>query len=516
MCLRDIYNKEAPMLDSLTSRLQREKDRLRLIFLTVLFFGLAAHGYGFLNFTIAHDSMNEFWVFQPSGYYNGTAAQWKIALGRFLHPLYQLIFRGQTTDPWFSGMLAMLWIGLAVWAAASFFDLRQRWLLILTCGIFTVNLSVIALTASYLHDLDANMFAMLTAVLAALLWKRGGWGQLLAVPLLLITLGIYQSMISVYISFVIFQSMLCLLDAREARAVFLAGLRAIGLMAAAGIAYLLLSKAVCAAAGLTLTQQENGLANMLTGGAGMVSLLLSTFLSWFRLFVTEAPRVCTLLNALMFLAGAFLFLRALADRGLPTANKLLLVLLALLLPLGMNAAAFLNNGQVHLLMLYAAWLLYLLLLLLCRRSGKRGLFLFCGLLVALVLFFDVRYANELYTRKDMEAQATLSLMTRVNDRLEQTPGYVPGETEVAILGTPDFSHHPGYEDTYGTTGAVFTSPISTEDFYGAYYSTVLRTPIRLCDAQRREELARQAADLPAFPSQDCITWVEDVLVLRFS
>lgn len=506
------------MTTALLSRLDREKNRLCTIFLATLVWGLAAHGYALLNFTVSHDSMNEFWIYQQISYYSGTAAQWKIALGRFLSPVYQLLFRGETVTPWFGGMLALLWIALAVWGTACLFGIRERWLLIFTSGIFTVNLSVTALTASYLHDLDADMFAVLAAVCAVLLWKQGGWRQLFAIPMLVITLGIYQSMLSVYISFVIFLCILHLAQNSNAKSVFLDGLRAIGIMASAGIMYLLLSKAACALCGLTLTQQENGLVNMLDGSMGLFGLLLGTFTSWLSLFATDPPRINSVFNLLLFFSALMLVVDILRSKDIPIPNKLLILLLGLLLPFGANVSAFLNNGEVHLLMLYAAWFLYLLILLLCRRVSQKKpkTLLLCGLLVFLILFSNIRFANELYTRKDQERQATLSLMTRVCTRMEQTEGYIPGETEVAILGTPVVQQQPGYSQTYEITGALFPTPITTEDFYGAYFSNILQTPIRLCDAQRREELAAEAEALPAFPDQNCIAWIDGTLVLKLS
>ena len=106
------------MSASLLTRLDREKNRFATIFLATFLWGLAAHGYALLNFTISHDSLNEFWVFHSTGYYSGSVAQWKIALGRFLTPVYQLLFRGETVAPWYSGMLALVWIALAVWVTA--------------------------------------------------------------------------------------------------------------------------------------------------------------------------------------------------------------------------------------------------------------------------------------------------------------------------------------------------------------------------------------------------------------
>lgn len=503
---------------SVLSRLDREKNRLTTIFLATFLWGLAAHGYALLNFTISHDSLNEFWIFQSIGYYSGSVAQWKIALGRFLTPVYQLLFRGETVAPWFSGMLALVWIAFAVWVTACVFDIRERWLLVFTSGIFTVNLSMTAFTATYLSDLDADMFAVLAAVCAVFFWKQGGRQQLFATAMLVVTLGLYQSMLSVYISFVIFLCILRLAGGDQVKAVFLDGLRAIGLMAAGGVVYFLLSKAACALAGLTLTQQENGLANMLGGDSSIIALLITTFTSWLSLFAVDPPRINGIFNALLFLAALLLVADILRSKQIPTANKVLLVLLGILLPFGANVSAFLNNGEVHHLMLYAAWFLYLLILLLCRRvSGKMPkTTLLCGVLIGLILFSNIRFANELYTRKDQERQSTLSLMTRVTDRIEQTEGYVPGETEVALLGAPDLAQLSGYDRTYEVTGSIFSTPITNEDFYAAYFTTVLQNPIRLCDSQRREELAALTEGLPAFPDSGCITWIDGTLVVKLS
>lgn len=495
-----------------------ERRRLGTIVLSVFFWGLLAHAYGFFNLTITHDSMNEFYLFHDMGYYAGNAAQWKIALGRFLFPVYAMLFRGQTVAPWFAGALAMVWLVLAVWATSHVFEIREGWLLALVSGIFTANLSVSALTASYLHDLDADMFAVLAAVCAVLVWKRGGRTSLLAIPLVLVVLGIYQSMLSVYVALVIFVCILMLADGADPKAVFLSGLRAVGLMAAAGVLYFLISKVICSVCGIELTQQENGLANMLGSGSGPITLLLDTYRSWIEVFLLQPPRINTLYNGILFLTAFGCAIQILRSR-IPAVSKLLCVVLAAVLPVGMNISAFLNNGVVHLLMFYASWLMYLLILLLCRRTAKPGrhwLQALCGALVVLVLFSNARFSNTLYTRKNIEQEATLSLMTRVINRLERTEGYVPGETEVALLGAPAPVTTPGFSQTFEIVGAMLPSPITNADFYDAYFQYILQYPIHLADAERREALAEQLKSLPAFPDTNCTTWQDGTLVLKVS
>lgn len=496
-----------------SSLLSRDRELLRTVFLSTFLFGLAAHGYGFLNFTISHDAMNEFYSGHAIGYYAGTAAQWKIALGRFLCPVYFLLFRGETVSPWFSGMLALFWTALAVWAAAHVFEIRRTPLLILVSGIFTVNLSMTALTASYLHDLDADMLAVLTAVCAVLCWKQGKKIQLAAIPLLLVTLGIYQSMLSVYIALVMF---VCILRLRENDAVLtviLDGLRSILLMGAAAVLYLVCSKAAVSLSGLALTNQENGIANMLSEGSGFLFLLTTTYRSWIESFLFTVPRINILWNVLLFLGCLAVLPEILLDRTLRPVNKLLMLLLMLLLPLGMNISAFLNNGIVHTLMMYASTLIFLLIFLLTRRKPR--IHTACLILAGLLLFSNIRFSNSLYVRKDIERQAALSTMTRVVDRLEQTEGYVPGETPVCILGTPG-SQLPGFSRTYEVVGSLLPSPITTPDFYDAYFTYVLQYPIRLCDPQTYAQIAASCADLASFPAENCTTWLGGTLVIKLS
>lgn len=65
-----------------------------------------------------------------------------------------------------------------------------------------------------------------------------------------------------------------------------------------------------------------------------------------------------------------------------------------------------------------------------RAAGLR--FAFGG---ADALFDRGIYANQMYLKKDLEYDATLSVMTRVVDRIEQVEGYIPGETPSSSWAT---------------------------------------------------------------------------------
>ena len=57
---------------------------------------------------------------------------------------------------------------------------------------------------------------------------------------------------------------------------------------------------------------------------------------------------------------------------------------------------------------------------------------------------NIIYANQIYLKKELEYQSTLSVMTGLTERLESTPGYIPGETSVSFLGS--LAESPYYSD----------------------------------------------------------------------
>ena len=125
-----------------------------------------------------------------------------------------------------------------------------------------------------------------------------------------------------------------------------------------------------------------------------------------------------------------------------------MAVLALLLPFGMNWICLFCGGVVHDLMMYAYIVPLLAALAANERAwnlaladegkqiGKKTRAAACVLpLAVLTLLFDRGiYANQIYLKKDLEYDTTLSGMTRVVDRIEQVEGYIPGETPVKFLG----------------------------------------------------------------------------------
>lgn len=325
-----------------------ERRRLLVSFGAVFLFGMLAHGYAFTNLTVSHDSLNEMYLFGSIHYAAGSVAEWKISLGRFLYPAYRLIFSGAAGTPWLSGILSLVWISLAVYLIARMFAIDHVPLLAVLAGLCTVNATYSALTATYIFDLDSDMLAVLLAVLAAYLWfTRSGWRRIFAAIPVVLSLALYQAMVSVTVTLIMIACILRLWKNESAKDVFLDGLSAIGILLLAGAVYYLLVRAVCSAADVAIGSGYNGLANL---GKMTLSLVPAAIRSTYKTWLTNTLRQPFVWNSglthgihllLVFILLAA-FVPVLIRKKLPAANLLLGLALIALLPFGMNLCGFLN------------------------------------------------------------------------------------------------------------------------------------------------------------------------------
>ena len=169
------------------------------------------------------------------------------------------------------------------------------------------------------------------------------------------------------------------------------------------------------------------------------------------------------------------------------------------------------------------------------RPSRRQAVLSGTCVVLFAIFaFNAVYANELYVRKDMESYATLSTMTRVVDQLEHLDGYVPGETQVILIGTlaesPIAQDRPGFppnqahiplESLVGqlhSTGFYSDYSVTYLQTYRFYFTYVLGYPIAISDdaTTRAFEDKPEVKAMGTFPSSTSIGWVDDSVVVKLS
>ena len=517
-----------------------ESDQKLLIFCLVSTFvwGLAAHGDGLLSGTFSHDSLAEF----DAAIFGNI---WQIQLGRVLIPVYRSIFRTAVTMPWLIGLLGMLWSGLALYLIAHIFRLQQyRLTLVLIGGVLMTNVSVTILAANYSAFFDQDLFAGLLAVLAVFLWQRARrWDLLLGALCVGVMLGIYQSYVSVTITLILMVLVLALLNGEAFGSIFKRGLLSLGMLAMGAVVYLLELPIGMLLTGQEISTRRNSVMMAFQlGGSAMdfVKQIVETAVLSCKTMVCM-PTVYTAFSgvtvfylgrlfriaSLLIVAGALLV--GLLDCKLGIKEKILVVLLAGVMPIGMNVAHILAHGVSHALMYYALWLIQpfalLLGLWLLHRYGagmKRGLHtlvrLVPVLVLAVIVWDNVQVANMASLDMRMRIEATNMLYTRVLTRMEEVPGYEPGVTPVVILGRGDrqLTMPRSFEPIRNMTmQGVPVITVDSPQFLAPYFETVLQTPVAL-DTEHWEKLQRSPTmqKMPCYPEQGSVQLVDGTLLVK--
>lgn len=508
------------------SRIDEQEKRLFLYCQMVTFaVGLIAHAYVYFHDSFSHDSLGI--IFATINEDN-----WEIALGRWLSPLYRTLTRGRIASPWLVGLLTLFWIGLSVYLAVKIFDIKSRPIIFLLSGILVTNLTVTAVSATFIFQLDSNMFALLMATFAAFLWKQFTHGWLLGFLFISVALGIYQSYFSVTITLIMLASILALIRGSSVQQVFFKGLKGIAMLLCGGLAYIIGLKIKLVTSGIGLVDNYNGLTSMrkLTIGS-IYSLTGKAYQDWFHTFffpqAAYMGNIVTFVNICVFCLLFITVIIIMCTDKMKALSKGLFLLLLALVPFGMNLTFVLTGGMVHVLMRYSFWFFYPFVLILIYELHKMldvsehvsaMLLQIAAFLCAMIILWDnVQISNAVYLKKDLEENASLSLMTRVAYRLEEMPGYISGESPVVFVSAPFLKGLPGFEKISELTGAENPSVITynTPGMYEAYFSYFLNTSIALdYNTWGDYQADPRVAEMPVFPDAESIQELDGVFVIK--
>ncbi|MDO5546492.1 MAG: glucosyltransferase domain-containing protein [Eubacteriales bacterium] len=523
-------------MNLLSDTIDKNKKTLLICLISVFLWGLAAHNYGFVHSSFSHDSLYEF-----NG--DGLSNYIRLINGRFLSPVCRKLFRTDLTLPWLIGVLGLLWIALSVFFTAKLFRLEHPVLLVVLSGFFAANLTVSSTIATFIHDFDCDMLALLFSVLAVFCWQKGKWGFLPGAVFVMCSLALYQSYICVSITLVMLVCMMALLDSEGLGTVLIRGLRGCAMLLLGGGLYYVALKIVTQVMQVSLmTDAYNSLDRPLQivnmSWFDIKYTLKETYTIFFERLtqvLSPFPVVTRRVTKMLLRLSVVLLAADILLGRVRLGQTLLLLVLTALLPLGMNLMHLMTlGGTSHELMIYAYWLTYLVPLLLGHRlirhfetwEGKwkartlpvsRWIQAASIVMVLVLVCGNVQTANVLYLKKDMEQDAYLSVMTRVVYRMEETEGYVPGETPVVMVGLPQQINEviPGFEAYRKPNGMWMSDVLNFGDagHWSAYFKYILQNPSTIVAGDQLYTDPRVEA-MPCYPAQGCTALIDGTLVVK--
>ena len=478
-----------------------DRRTVRRVFLLTAIFFFGAHLYRFCTLGFSHDSL----LLDQS---QDTASQ--LALGRFMQPLYWQI-RGDIVVPFLIGLLAYAFLALSIVLMVSLLRIRSTLSIALACMVLSVNATVSIGNATYISWADVYMLALLLSTLSVYLFCRFRFGFLASPFLLCASLGLYQSYLQTAILLYLMVLVHKVLDKTSVRSVFCAGVAMVAQLLAGLLLYAFIFPWVLAHTGVGMATTYNGLSRVGDyTGISILSLVKEAYLYPFQEMLapqTHLPSLARLLYILLFAVTAIMLALLVRSHALSASSLGMIVLLLAFMPLGANITYVISKSMVHVLMCYSFFLFFLFPISLAERlqagpfTSARTMRAILTVAFSTLYLCNVVFANQLYLRRDLEMQSTLSLMSRIIDRIEQTDGYVPGETPVAFIGS---------------LNSTYTASISYEAGYSWYLSQILGSPIPMISQQELAQtpIWQDTLAVPIFPEDGCCQMIDGTLVIR--
>ena len=187
---------------------------------------------------------------------------------------------------------------------------------------------------------------------------------------------------------------------------------------------------------------------------------------------------------------------------------------------------FLNNQNTHQeLQITSAHalldvLFIVLLVRLAPHTRANSRFLYA---VFTILFTgSIVFSNQIYLKKNLEFESTISLMSRIVSRIEHQVDYRPGHTPVAFIGTPEssvlYTGRKGFDHLDALKAARGNYAITNDTDMIWYMWEVMGYPINFVDSSQLARLRENdiVKEMPAFPQEGCCTFIGDTLVMRLS
>ena len=523
-------------------------DALRLLRNCVIFtlaFGLAAHAYCYFNLTLSHDALFSLYRQDMAG---------QIQLGRFMHVPYQMV-RGDITAPALIGFLSLAFLSCASYLTVRLLDIRSTPLVALVCGVLATNIVFALTNASYLHESDMYMLALLLACGAVWCCRRWRHGWLAGAVLAALSLGFYQAYFSVALMLFIMVAIGRALDGASPKQVLAEIAPMLGTAVLGFALYLVVVFATTSLSGVGFSSGYNGLESAGDfSGSSIPALIAKTWLYPLRFLWTPEglyPRATGVLNVVLSLAVLAMLAWLMRKERVGAGGVVIVLVLLALMPFAANYVFFIAKGVVHALMVFAFFYWYVFGLQLVQRcadiagwgsglpfgNGRMGgagrssagdgeskalpavTTCVVSLVCACLVVFGIVFANQAYFKKQLQFEATELTVNRVLDRVEQLDGYVPGQTPVWLAGSfhgsPLLAERAGFENVQGT-GFYWQSAITYDE--ACYFSEILGYPINLLnDAQAAAVVDLAAVErMGVFPAGDSAQMLNDVAVVRLS
>lgn len=482
-----------------------------ICFASVLVFGLLTHMYKLTNTLPNWDSLN-----------NVYSSQNTIHLGRCFLTLACGI-SSYYDLPWLNGLLSLFYLGISAVLVSEIFEIKKTFVLIMTGGILAAFPTVTS-TFAYMYTADGYFLGMLCMTLAVFLTLRCQKGWIAGLFLLGFGYGCYQAYITWVLLLILFWSITQLLFTQLSVRNLLQKWGRFALCGILGTTlYFICNKALLAIQGISLSSYQ-GIGEMGVASFRPLTALRQCLIDFAYFFIgpLDGMNLYSWLNIILFLCiFAFSLIRIVHGRLYQNPVRFLLLLLcACAVPFAAYAIYFISpSTNYHMLMMMSHSLVYLYFLIFYEKApdtapGIRRQWLIAAL-SALIVYSFILTANICYQTMQRSYDRSYATLLRLADRIEQTDG-TERCTRMTVLGQLPDSSALSLNLPPDMTGIIDGYLMSTPLHYQSMLAEYCGLHYELLSEAERDRLLESEAvrTLTAWPQENCITVIDDILVIR--
>lgn len=518
---------------------------LKVSIISSFIFGIIAHGYCCFNGFFNNDSLNL--LFTDIKYHG-------IGIGRVLRPLFGTI-AGPYTLPFLSVFFSLILIALAVWYISKIFNLKNKTSIVILSAVLTTNFTLTLINASCIQDSACYMLAMFLSVYAVyLIRKYNKWFiYVIAIVLFGASLALYQPMIQCAIILLLICLFFDIFKNKSDKKNIICGPIYLGLIIAALFAYSLMVVSEVSKTEISLVNTYNGITQVgqFDSISSILDAITTTYTNVYYFFIDKIIQcgyfheiVIGILNIVVLALIIVCCIVKIVIEKPGVLKTLLLACVVLLMPFGINFVCFISQGTEHEIMVYSFSFIYVFAVALVESINKDSIinlgkktqinsfeifkvFNIAMTSIALLLVFNFSiFSNQCYLCKQLQVNSTNQIMNRIVYELEHTPGYVAGETPVAIIGDLGYNKSLMTDSEFDTDwyGMRGKSSISFYSCYKHYFKYYLNYPINMVEPETAKELSQTEAFEHMFvygsphqyPANNHILDIDGTLVVKLS
>ena len=506
--------------------------------LTVCVFMLVCHGFMLLNMSYSHDSLSAIL---------GQGASFPTSLGRFLYSYLEDI-RGYIAAPWWIGCISMAAIACALFFLCETLQIKSLLSMILIAGILSTNMTETASIATYMPWVDSYAIALMLCMMAVWCCKTTKWsGILFGCVLIVLSLGLYQPYAMTVIALVAIDTVLSLVKGEKLIDTLIRLIKYVVMFITAYLLYMLTAKIVLDLRNSSFSTGNNSITAVGLSAFKNISPILHETWLYFCMFMTNALKPGNYSVGLTVAFGILCMIQCVLLGWKNRTKAYLLVVgvvLVALMPFILNVQRILcgYDATYHSLMVYSIYFAYILIIALAdalhlnepqtnTESLKIGDIIVFVLtkverivvpvLMIIVVFTNMRFANNVYSGKYLHEKQTLSQMTKIMARAEETEGFDANTMPVLFVGSLKNNSTVGREiDTFysilGNNG--MKTAVTYSDTYYSFLYYYLGYPVvsRKAANYVSSNYAAEIQAMPVYPAAGCCRLIEGCMVIRLS